>query len=208
MVKEKVINKAGEDVGEIDLREDIFEADVNEHLIYEDVVHYLAAARQGTGAAKNRNQKRGGGKKPWRQKGTGRARHGSIRSPLWVGGGIIHGPEPRDFSYSFPKKKQRNALKSALADRHGRNSLIFLEDLELEKPKTRLMVETLEDLEINDRKILLIDDPIEENLELSTRNLQNVTLMRPMRMRAYNALNAELIIFTKRALEKFQEDLP
>lgn len=207
MLSDRVLNQSGEDVTEIDLREDIFDADINESLIHEDVVHYLATAREGTGAAKNRNQKRGGGKKPWRQKGTGRARHGSIRSPLWAGGGIVHGPEPRDFSYSFPKKKRWNALKSALADRYGKDSVIFLDDLEMEKPKTKLMVKTLDKLDIKDEKVLLIDDPIEENLALSARNLQNVKLIRPMRMRAYNVLNAELIIFTKRALSKFQEEV-
>lgn len=137
MPKVAVYNVSGEQVSEIELKDSIFGIEVNEHVLYEVVKNQLANKRQGTQSAKTRAEVRGGGRKPWRQKGTGRARHGSIRSPLWVGGGVVFAPKPRDYRYTLPRKVRRLAMKSALTSKVNSNELIVLDELNLETPKQK-----------------------------------------------------------------------
>lgn len=204
MPKVSVYNLLGEQVGEIDLKDDIFGAEINEHAMYEVVKNHLANKRQGTQSAKTRAEVRGGGRKPWRQKGTGRARQGSIRAPHWTGGGVVFAPKPRDYSYSVPKKVKRVALKSALSSKVLENEIIVLDELNLNEPKTKEMVKILENIKA-DKKALIVMDEKNENIIKSARNIPNVETTLVNTLNVYDILKYNSFIITKDAVRKVEE---
>ena len=200
-----VYNTQGAQVGEIALNDNIFGVKVNQALLHEAVIMQLAGARQGTASSKNRSAVRGGGAKPWRQKGTGRARVGSRRSPLWTGGGVIFGPTPRDYGYNLPKKARRQALKSALSSKVAAGEIRVLESLEVAEPKTKLMAGILEKLQI--KKALIVTANLETNLYKSTRNIPGVTTMVTEGLNVYDILACDQLVITKEAVGKVEEAL-
>lgn len=208
MAKIDVLDLSGKKVGSFDLADEVFGA-VNEDLLWEAVKHYRASLRAGTHATKNRKLVSGSGKKLWRQKGTGRARVGSIRSPLWRHGGTVHGPQPRSYDYQFPRKKLQGALRSALAAKLADGKLTVVEDFELKEVKTKQMREALDGLKV-ETTALLVEAASKEgnrNLELSARNLAGVELVTGNQVHPYHLLRYEHAIFTKTAIEKLQEAL-
>lgn len=200
MPKVDVVDQSGKKVGEHELDPAVFDAQVNVPVMHQVVVAGLAAARRGTHSTKTRAEVRGGGSKPWRQKGTGRARHGSNRSPLWSGGGVAHGPKPRDHSMRVPKKMKRLALRSALTDRAREGKIRILESLSFEAPKTAEAVALLESLEVLGRILLVLRKP-EETVERSFRNLSHVKVDYPGNLSTYDVLLADWLVFTKDAVE-------
>lgn len=206
MPKVALYNMEGKQIGDIELNEAIFGAKINEALMHQVVVNQLANRRQGTAATKTRSFVRGGGRKPWRQKGTGRARVGSIRSPLWVGGGVTFGPAPRNYSYRIPKKARRQALKSALSAKVRDGNLIVLDQLTIEQPKTKLMVNVLKALNAENKPLIVIGD-WDTNIELATRNIPKALLLKSSGLNVYDVLNHDQVIFTKDALTKLEEVL-
>ncbi|HHX01101.1 MAG TPA: 50S ribosomal protein L4 [Firmicutes bacterium] len=206
MPKVAVYNMEGVQIGDIELNDAIFGVKINEALMHQAVVSHLANRRQGTAATKSRGMVRGGGRKPWRQKGTGRARVGSIRSPLWVGGGVIFGPTPRDHSFSLPKKARRMALKSALSAKVRDGELIVLDELKIDEPKTKLMVKVLKALNADKKPLIVISD-WDANIELATRNIPKALLLKSSGLNVYDVLNHDQVIFTKDALTKLEEVL-
>ncbi|HTC95319.1 MAG TPA: 50S ribosomal protein L4 [Terriglobales bacterium] len=208
MAKIDVHDLSGKKVGSFQLADEVFGA-VNEDLLWEAVKHYRASLRAGTHATKNRKLVSGSGKKLWRQKGTGRARVGSIRSPLWRHGGTVHGPQPRSYDYQFPRKKLQGALRSALAAKLGDGKLIVVEDFELKEPKSKQMRAALDALNV-EKTALLVDAASKEgnrNLELSARNLDGVELVSSSQVHPYHLLRYEHAVFSKPALEKLQSAL-
>jgi len=200
-----VYNLSGAKVGSMDLADEVFGA-VNEDLLWEAVKHYRASGRAGTHATKARWQVSGSGKKLWRQKGTGRARIGSIRSPLWRHGGTVHGPQPRSYDYTFPRKKLLGALRSALAAKLADGKLIVVEDFELKEAKTKAFRETLDNLKV-EKTAVLVEGAENVNLERSARNLEGVELVRGSEVHPYHLLRYDRAIFSKPALEKLQDSL-
>lgn len=200
-----VYNVKGSQVGEIALNEQIFGVKVNETLLHEAVTMQLASRRQGTSAAKNRSLVRGGGRKPWRQKGTGQARHGSRRSPLWTGGGVIFGPSPRDYNYELPKKARRQALKSALSAKIEAGEVKILDVLTLPEIKTKAMVEILENLKVN--KALIVTAEVEDQIVKSARNIPGVLTLSTAGLNVYDILYHDHLVFTKDAVGKVEEAL-
>jgi len=196
----------GENIGEISLRDDIFNTKINKYLVHQVAKCYLANKRRGTASTKNRGEVRGGGAKPWRQKGTGRARAGTIRSPIWVGGGIVFGPNPRDYSFSLPKKMKAIALKSVLSDKAKNNEIIILDKLSLEENKTKKMVEILENLKAFKKPLIIIEKE-DKKIELSIRNIEGAMVLPVSKINAYDLLNQGKIIFTKEALKRIEEVL-
>ena len=194
MPKVAVYDMQGNTVGELELNDEIFAAPVNTALMHQAVVAYLANQRHGTAATKTRAAVRGGGRKPWRQKGTGRARHGSIRSPIWVGGGVTFGPQPRDYRLAMPKKARRQALKSALSSKVAAGSLIVLDELKFDEPKTRRMVEVLNNLQVQG-KALVVTASEGRNVVLSARQSSlGSTPLGAQDLNAYAVLNSEQLI--------------
>jgi len=189
MPKINVLNVSGQNVGEIELNDSIFNIEVNAHVLYEAVKCQLANKRQGTQSAKTRAEVRGGGRKPWRQKGTGRARQGSIRSVQWVGGGVAFAPKPRDYSYSLPKKVRRLAMKSALSSKVQDNEIIVLDALSLEAPKTKEMVNTFKNL----------------NAAKKVRNIEGANVCHVSTLNVYDILNCDSFIITTDAVKKVEE---
>lgn len=187
------------------LKEEIFGAKTRPHLLHQVVSMQLANRRAGTASTKTRGLVRGGGKKPWRQKGTGRARAGSIRSPLWVGGGTIFGPQVRDYSYRLPKKARREALRSALSLKHRAGKIIVLEKLEVPEAKTKVMRKMLEDLKVSNA-LIVIPQP-EEKIERSARNLPGVKVLRAEGINVYDILRHEHLILTEGSLRLLEERL-
>lgn len=204
MPKVAIYNVSGQQVSEIELSENVFGVEVNEHAMYEVVKNQLANKRQGTQSAKTRAEVRGGGRKPWKQKGTGRARVGSIRSPLWVGGGIIFAPKPRDYSYTIPKKVRRLALKSAFTSKVNNNELIVLDELKLDAPKTKEMVNILKNLNV-DKKALIVMDEKSETVIKSASNIQGVQTALVNTINVYDILKYDKLIITKEAVQKVEE---
>lgn len=204
MPKVNVYNVLGEQVGEIDLVDSIFGAEINEHAMYEVVKNHLANKRQGTQSVKTRAEVRGGGRKPWRQKGTGRARQGSIRAPHWTGGGVSFAPKPRDYSYSVPKKVKKVAIKSALSSKVLENEIIVLDELNLDEPKTKEMVKILENIKAG-KKALIVMDEKNENIIKSARNIPNVKTTLTNTLNVYDILNYDSFIITKGAVSKVEE---
>lgn len=193
-------------VGKLDLSEKVFAYEASEALVWEAVNAYRAAQRKGTHSTKNRAKVRGGGRKPWRQKGTGRARVGTIRSPLWTGGGTVHGPQPRDYRQALPKKKRRGAVKLVLTDKLKNDRLIVVEKFELDSHKTKDFAGVLEKLGING-KALIADAPGNRNLLLSARNLAGVKPVTATGVNVYDLLNHEHLVISREAVLALQEAL-
>jgi large subunit ribosomal protein L4 len=205
MAKIDVLDLKGKKVGSFDLAEEVFGA-VNEDLLWEAVKHYRAAQRAGTHATKNRALVSGAGKKLWRQKGTGRARVGSIRSPLWRHGGTVHGPQPRSYDFQFPRKKLLGALRSALAAKLADGKLTVVESFDLKEAKTKAFRQALDALNV-EKTALVVDGAGNEQLERSARNLAGVELVSGSQVHPYHLLRYDRAIFSRPALEKLQNSL-
>ncbi len=206
MPKVQVVDMQGSPVGELELSDRIFGIEPNIHVMHSAVVAQQANARVGTHSTLGRSEVRGGGRKPWRQKGTGRARAGTIRSPLWRGGGIIFGPKPRDYRKNLPKKVKRLALCSALSSKVKENSLIVVDQMSFEMPKTKEMVKFLEALKVN-KKALLVLESNDNNIQISARNIQGVITARADGLNIVDLLKHDVVIFTKAAVTRTEEVL-
>lgn len=198
-----VFNKEGNKVADMELNEKVFGTEVNEYALHQVVVALLANKRQGTQSTKTRSEVRGGGIKPWRQKGTGRARQGSIRAPQWIKGGIVFAPKPRDYRVSVPKSMRKVAMKSALTSKVQENQMIVLESLAFEAPKTKNMVEMLKAFEAN--KALIITAESNEAVYKSARNIQGVSVIPANNINVYDILKYEKLFITKDAVSKIEE---
>ena len=203
MANVKVYDMTGKETGSMELDDSIFGIKVNEHLIHMAVTQYLADNRQGTQKAKTRSEVSGGGRKPWRQKGTGHARQGSTRSPQWRHGGVVFAPVPRDYSFKLNKKEKRIALKSALTSRVEADKLIVLDDLKLEGIKTKEMKKVLDAFKVD--KALLVLDSLDRNVILSARNLPKVATAQANSINTYDIMKYSTVVATKAAVEKIQE---
>lgn len=199
-----VLNMDGKSVEEIELNKEIFDIEINEHAVYLVVKNILANKRQGTHSAKTRAEVRGGGRKPWRQKGTGRARQGSIRSPQWRGGGIVFAKKPRDYSYTTPKKVRRLALKSALTSKAQENEIIVLDDFKLEEAKTKNFKKVLDNVKANRKALVVIADN-DENIKRASRNMENVKTTMAQNINVYDILKYNSFVVTKDALKVIEE---
>jgi large subunit ribosomal protein L4 len=206
MPKVALFNQNGENVGEIELQDAVFGIEPNNKVLFDAIVMQRASQRQGTSKVKNRSEVRGGGRKPWRQKGTGRARQGSIRSPQWRGGGVVFGPVPRSYSYKLPKKVRRLAIKSALSTKVQDNSIVVLEALSFDAPKTKEMVAVLKNLTV-ERKALVVTADLNENVALSARNIPGVTVVAANGLNVLDVVNHDKLVITKDAVEKVEEVL-
>ncbi len=206
MPKVEVVDLNNKRVGEVELADAVFSAPVNEALLYEAVRHYLAGKRAGTHKVKTRHEVAGSGKKLWKQKGTGRARMGSVRSPLWRHGGTVHGPVPRDYSYKLPRKMQLGALRSALSAKLADGGIKVVSGFDLSTPKTKAFASTLKGF-ANNRKVLLVDSVDNLNLELSARNIEGVQLVRSHEVHPYHLLGATLILVSQAAATKLSDAL-
>jgi large subunit ribosomal protein L4 len=205
MAKLDIIDRNGKTADQVDLPESVFSGAAKDHLIYEAVVNYRANQRQGTAATKTRAFVSGGGKKPWRQKGTGRARVGSTRSPLWKKGGTVFGPHPRDYSYELPKKARRGALRSALAGKLAAQDLIVASELEVKAPKTKEAVALLKAFKLE--SALLVDLHENADLFLAVRNLPGVKAVDIAGLNIYDVLAYKSVVFSRRAFEAVMEKL-
>ena len=206
MPKVAVYNIDRQQVGDIELNDNVFGVEVNDGLLHQAVVMQLASQRLGTHATKTRAFVRGGGRKPWKQKGTGRARSGSRRSPLWVGGGTVFGPHPRSYAFSMPRKQRRLAIKCALSDKVQEDSLFVLDALDFEAPKTKQVVKLLQTFEI-DNKALIITAEGAENVERSSRNIPGVKAINTTGLNVYDILNHDKLFVTKDAVARIEEVL-
>jgi large subunit ribosomal protein L4 len=201
----KVYNQDGQAVGEVELKPQVFGVEPNEAVVHQYIVNYLARQRQGTAETRTRSEVRGGGRKPWRQKGTGRARAGTIRSPLWRGGGTVFGPKPRTYGSKFPRQMKKLAMQSVLSDKAASERIVVLEDIKLEKPQTKAVVDLVNKLELTGKKCLLLVEGRNDNLMLSCRNLQKLKYGRAATTNGYDVLDADVLIFTRAGLEKVEE---
>ena len=201
-----VYNIKGDVVGKTELPGGVFEGVVNKALLHQAVVNYLANRRRGTAKTKNRSEVSGSGIKPWRQKGTGRARAGSNSSPLWRRGGTVFGPKPRDYSYSFPKKARRLALISALSSKLKDGKITVLDKLVLNRMKTKDMVTILKSLKVENKSLLVLDNP-DDKIKESSRNIADFRLGNPLSLSTYEVLNHERLLITKEALSRLEERL-
>ena len=206
MPKVAVYNIDRQQVGDIELNDNVFGVEVNGGLLHQAVVMQLASQRLGTHATKTRAFVRGGGRKPWKQKGTGRTRSGSRRSPLWVGGGTVFGPHPRSYAFSMPRKQRRLAIKCALSDKVQEDSLFVLDALDFEAPKTKQVVKLLQTFEI-DNKALIITAEEAENVERSSRNIPGVKAINTTGLNVYDILNHDKLFVTKDAVARIEEVL-
>ena len=207
MKKIDLLNLKGEKVNELKLNEEIFSITPNDKVLYDAIILARASLRQGTHSTKNRSEVSGGGRKPWRQKGTGHARQGSIRAVQWVGGGRYGTPVPRDYSKKQNRKERRLALKSALAYKAQENNIVVLENLKLTTPKTKDMKALLETLKLADKKILLVVKEFDENMILATRNLQNIVLIAADEINVLDIVGTDKLVFTTDALNAVEEVL-
>ena len=204
MAKVKMLNMAGNEVGEIKLSDEIFGIEPNEYAVQAAIKNYLANQRQGTQSAKTRSEVRGGGRKPFRQKGTGRHRQGSSTDPSQIGGGIVFAPKPRDYRYAIPKKLKRLALKSVLSAKVADRELIVIDELKFDEPKTKEMVKVLENVKA-DKKALIVMNDRDENVIRSASNIKGVRTALVNTMNVYEILNHYTLILTKAAAEKIEE---
>jgi len=204
MIALSVHNIKGENVGEVSLKDNIFNTKVNKYLVHQAVKRYLANKRRGTASTKNRSEVRGGGAKPWKQKGTGRARAGTNSSPIWVGGGIVFGPTPREYSFSLPKKMKVAAVKSVLSDKLNNKEIIIIDNLSLEENKTGKMVEILKNLQAFKKPLIIIEKE-DNGIVQAARNIKGAQVLPVSKINAYDLLNHEKIIITKKALERIEE---
>jgi large subunit ribosomal protein L4 len=203
MIDLHVHNIKGENIGEISLRDDIFNTKINKYLVHQVVKHYLANKRRGTASTKNRSEVRGGGVKPWKQKGTGRARAGTNRSPIWVGGGIVFGPAPRDYSFSLPKKMKVVALNSVLSDKVKNKEFIIIDKLFLEENKTKRMVEILKNLQASKKPLIIIEKE-DNGIAQAVRNIKGAKVLPVSKINTYDLINQGKIIITKDALQRIE----
>lgn len=203
MANVSVYNMEGKETGKMELNDSIFAAPVNEHLVHRAVVLQLANKRQGTQKAKTRSEVRGGGRKPWRQKGTGHARQGSIRAPQWKGGGVVFAPTPRDYSFKMNKKEKVTALKSALSSKVSENKLIVVDGMELDAPKTKTMQTLLNGLDM--KKALFVVDEEAKNVTLSVRNIPTARGVYANSINVYDILKYDNVILTKDAVKAIEE---
>ena len=206
MTKVSVLSQTGSSVGEIELNDAIFGIEPNEAVLFDAVIAQRASLRQGNHKVKNRSEVAGGGRKPWRQKGTGRARQGSIRSPQWRGGGIVFGPTPRSYSFKLPKKVRRLALKSALSTKVVEQNFLVLDALALATPKTKDFTQVLKALSI-EKKALFVTADLDENVALSARNIPGITVVTATGINVLDLLGHQKVVFTKAAVEKVEEVL-
>lgn len=206
MTKVTLFKQDGTTKGEIELNSEIFGIEPNENVVFDAVIMQRASLRQGTHAVKNRSAVSGGGRKPWRQKGTGRARQGSIRSPQWRGGGIVFGPTPRSYSYKLPKKVRRLAIKSVLSQKVLDNKLVVVEALQFDAPKTKEFAQVLSNLNV-DTKVLVVVESSNDFALLAARNIPNVTIVDETDVTVLDVVNNDKLLFTKAALSKVEEGL-
>jgi large subunit ribosomal protein L4 len=204
MPKVAVYNMLGAQVGEIELSDNVFGIEPNKAVMYDFIKMQLANKRQGTSSTKTRTEVRGGGKKPWRQKGTGRARVGSSRNPVWRGGGIAFGPKPRDYSYKLPQKVRRLALKSALSSKALDHKIVVVDELNFDQPKTRTMVQALEALKVG-KKTLVVTADGNVNVVKSARNIEGVKPMRADFINVYDILKYDTLLITRDAVAMVEE---
>ena len=207
MKKVELLNLKGEKVKDINLNEEIFGITPNNAVLNEAIILTMASLRQGTHKTKNRSEVSGGGRKPWRQKGTGRARQGSIRAVQWVGGGNYGTPVPRDYSKKQNRKERQIAIKSALAEKVANNELLVLENLNIATPKTKDMINVLETLKIADKKVLLVVKEFDENLILASRNLKNLVLILADEINVLDIVGTDVMVITEDALKYVEEVL-
>lgn len=203
MPKIDLLNIEGKKVGTIELADSIFAVDVNEDVMHEVVVNYLANQRQGTQSTKTRSEVAGGGRKPWKQKGTGRARQGSIRAPQWIKGGIALGPKPRSYKYTLNKKVKRLALKSALTSKVNDNAIIVLDSLNFDEIKTKQMANVLENIKVNKALVVLAEKNV--NVQASARNIPNIKTALVNTINTYDILKYDTLVVTKDAVAKIEE---
>ncbi len=203
MAKVSVYNMEGAQVGDIELSDAVFGVEINEHLVHMAVVSQLANNRQGTQSTKTRSEVSGGGKKPWRQKGTGHARQGSTRSPQWTGGGVVFAPKPRDYSFKMNKKEKRLALKSALTSRVQENKFIVVDELKMDEIKTKSFANTLSNLKVNKALVVLNDD--NNNVVLSARNIPTVKTAYTNTINVYDILKYDTVVIDKAAVATIEE---
>lgn len=206
MPKVTLYSQDGSKAGEIELNDSIFGIEPNKTVLFEAIVMQKASLRQGTHKTKVRSEVSGGGRKPWRQKGTGRARAGSIRSPQWVGGGTVFGPTPRSYSYKMPKKVRRLAIKSALSNKVIEDNVLVLESLTFETPKTKEIANTLKNLEVQSKTLIVTAD-LDENVALSARNIPGVTVVTATGINVLDVVSHDKLVMTKSAVEKVEEVL-
>lgn len=203
MANVSVYNIEGKEVGTIDLNDAVFGVEVNEHLLHMAVVNQLANKRQGTQKAKTRSEVRGGGRKPWRQKGTGHARQGSTRSPQWTGGGVVFAPTPRDYSFKLNKKEKRAALKSALTSRVVENKFVVVDELKLDEIKTKKFVEVLKNLNVE--KALVVLNDMDEKVIASAANIPTVKTTQTNELNVFDVLKYDTVVVTKAAVATIEE---
>ena len=202
-----LLNQLGQQVGELELNNNVFGVEDNQQAIYQTVVAERAAMRQGTQKAKNRSEVSGGGRKPWRQKGTGRARQGSIRAPQWRGGGVVFAPTPRSHAIKVNKKVVRLAMRCALSTKVRENQIFVLEDLQLESFKTKGLLQVLDALNVGPNKIIVVLAEANGNVELAGRNIPYVQVSTQSHTSVYQMMNADTLVVTKAAIEKYEEVL-
>ena len=203
MANVSVYNMEGKEVGTIELNDAVFGVEVNEHLVHMAVVQQLANNRQGTQKAKTRSEVSGGGRKPWRQKGTGHARQGSTRSPQWTGGGVVFAPVPRDYSFKLNKKEKRAALKSALTDKVQKNSLIVVDELKFDEIKTKNFANVMSNLKVEKGLVVIAEN--DANVVLSARNMADVDTTLVNTINTYDIMKAKTVVLTKDAVAKIEE---
>ena len=206
MANLKVMDQNGKDSGEVTLNDKVFGIEPNDNVVFEAIIRQRAGKRQGTSKVKNRSAVRGGGKKPWRQKGTGRARQGSIRSPQFRGGGIVFGPTPRSYKYSLPRKVRQLAIKSALSQKVLDNSFVVVDALNFDAPKTKEFADVMGNLNVAEKTLVVVTDD-DKNAALSARNLANATVVTPAGVNILNVVDNQKIVITKSALSQVEEVL-
>ena len=204
MANFKVIDQKGKDAGEVTLNDEVFGIKPNESVVFDAIIRQRAGKRQGTSKVKNRSAVRGGGKKPWKQKGTGRARQGSIRSPQWRGGGVVFGPTPRSYAYSMPRKQRRLAIKSVLSQKLLDEDLIVLDQLTMSAPKTKEFKSLLDSLKIEGKVLVVSDD---KNVQLSAKNLPNVKVITANGLNVEDVVDYDKLVLTKEAIEKIEKNV-
>ena len=207
MAKIALLNNKGEKLKDINLNDNIWNIEPNDAVLHNAIVLSLASLRQGTAKTKTRSEVSGGGRKPWRQKGTGRARQGSIRATQWRGGGIVFGPTPRDYKKKMNKKESRLALLSALSYKLKGSELIAVDSLTLETPKTKDFIDMLNNLKLNGKKVLLVTSELEDNLLLASRNLQDILVLANDEINTLDIVNADYMVVTEDAISKIEEVL-
>lgn len=201
----KLLDSNGKESGTVELSEKIFNRKINKTLLWEAVNALRDNDRQGHASTKTRAEVRGGGKKPWRQKGIGWARHGSIRSPIWKGGGVSHGPKPRDYSSSIPKKKKLGALLVSLSVKAQENRVLVIDDIALDAPKTKNFARLLKEMKVDKNRTLVAVDEVNRNILLASRNVPHVELKKANDINCYDVLRAEYLLITKKGLDKLEQ---